>query len=346
MRLPLSLAVCALAACAQDSGSKSSRLLAVPPGSDGHAEIPVTYVRGARPGPTLAVIAGNHGFEYAPILASQTLREQLDPSRIAGTVFLVHAANPPSFFERTIYFTPGDHKNLNRVYPGRPDGTISERIAWTITRQIIERCDFLLDLHCGDGNESLRPYVYQAVTGNSAIDARIEKLALASGIDHIVLDRGRPTDPGASVYCSTTAITRGKPALTVESGYLGSTDPESSSRLVAGVENVLRHLKILDGAPAYVRNPVRLDPATVLDSPATGILYPQVERGQQVRKGTRLARVTDFFGNTLAEIKAPFGGVILYIVATPPIRKGQPVAFLGAPKKVDSPHSPSRPPGR
>jgi uncharacterized protein len=104
-----------------------------------------------------------------------------------------------------------DGKNLNRVYPGRVDGTVSERIAYAITREVIEPADYVLDLHCGDGNEWLRPYVYRHVTGDAQMDREIARLAMAFGIGHVVVDRDRPTDPARSLYCSTTAITRGKP---------------------------------------------------------------------------------------------------------------------------------------
>ncbi len=78
---------------------------------------------------------------------------------IAGTLLLVHIANPPSFYGRTIYTSPADGKNLNRVFPGRPDGTLSERIAHAITSEVIAKANFLVDLHAGDGNEALRPYI-------------------------------------------------------------------------------------------------------------------------------------------------------------------------------------------
>jgi predicted deacylase len=326
----MSSAILLTAVAAAAFAQSTSRMLPV---AGGGAEIPVTFVRGAKPGPTLALIAGNHGYEYPPILALQQLLARLEPARMAGAVTMVHVANMPSFLERTIYFSPIDHKNLNRVYPGKRDGTISERIAWTLTREVIDKCDYLIDLHCGDGNESLRPYVYQAVTGKAQMDEAIRGLTLAFGMDHIVLDRERPSDPAASLYCSTTAITRGRPALTVESGALGGTDAESTGRIVNGVESVMRYLKMLEGAPLRVERPVYFDPAEVLVSPATGILYPLVERDRKVAKGVVLARVTDFFGRQLAEVRAPFDGVVLYIVATPPIQKGQPVAFVGAVKQ-------------
>jgi predicted deacylase len=288
-------------------------------------------VRGARPGPVLALIAGNHGYEYAPIIALMRLLPRLDPAAISGSVILVHAANVPSFLKRTIYYGPADGKNLNRVYPGRPDGTLSERIAHALTREVIERADYVLDLHCGDGNESLRPYVYwDAVSGGPEVAERSRGLALAFGLDHIVVDRDRPRDPNASVYCSTTATTRGKPAITVESGALGMTDHESVARVEAGVLNLMRHLGMLEGPAAAVERPIYLDRSEVLRSPVTGLFHPLVERGHTVAAGTLLGRVTDFFGNVLHEPRAPFAGEVLYVLGTPPVSEGEPLAMVAA----------------
>jgi predicted deacylase len=312
-----------------------SRLIHIPPAADAGTEIPVTTIRGKRPSPVLALIAGNHGYEYPPIVALQRLRGLIDPATLAGTVVMVHVANMPSFLGRTVYFSPVDGKNLNRVYPGSPNGTISERIAYAITTEIIEPSDYVLDLHCGDGNESLRPYVYQAVTADPHVNEEISRLATAFGIDHILIDRNRPTDPKQSLYCSTTAITRGKPALVVESGALGQTDEESVERIINGVRGVMKELAMVDEGPDPLTDPTYLDPAQVIASPATGILYPLVDRDQSVAKGQPLARITDFFGETLAEIESPLNGKVLYVVATPPIVKGQPVACVGTPRKLE-----------
>ena len=307
-----------------------SHTIQVPHGVDAATQIPVTIITGARPGPVLALIAGNHGYEYPPILALQELRDQIDYTELAGTLVMVHVANMPSFLGRTVYFSPVDGKNLNRVYPGQADGTVSQRIAYAITHEVIEKADYVLDLHCGDGNESLRPYVYQAITGDEKMDTEIARLVLAFGIDHILLDRTRPTDPAESLYCSTTAITRGKPAVTIESGLLGRTDAESVARIVAGIRGVMRELKMTVEGPPPVANPVYLGPSAVIQSPATGILYPLVEHDQTVARGTVLARITDFFGVEIALVESPLAGVVLYVVATPPITKGQPVACVAA----------------
>jgi predicted deacylase len=317
-------------------GTAVSGVIPIAKGADAATEIPVTVVNGAKPGPVLAMVAGNHGYEYTPILALQKVRAQLDPAKISGTVILVHAANLPSFYGRTIYFSPVDQKNLNRVYPGRADGTVSERIAYAITKEVVEKSDVVLDLHCGDGNENLRPYVYQAITGDKAMDEKIAALAAVSGFDHVVIDRDRPKDPARSLYLSTTAVTRGKPALTVESGYLGNTDAASVNAIVNVCANVMRHLKMVAVQPKIApRKLTFFDPVQVVTSPATGILYWKVDRDQMVAKDALLAEITDMFGKKIADVRAPFAGKILYIVATPPITKDQPVAFVGAIRTTD-----------
>ena len=311
--------------------SVASGALAVParPGDEG-TTVPLSIIHGARPGPVLVLTAGVHGQEYTPILALQRLRTTLDPTTMVGTVVLVHVANMPSYLARTIYYSPVDGKNLNRVFPGRPDGTLSERIADVLTKEVIARATHLIDLHCGDGSESLRPYSYWMTSGGPSVADASRKLALAFGLDHIVVDRGRPEDPNASVYLSNTAITRGKPAITIESGGLARTDEESIARIERGISGTLRHLGMREEGPSPVAQPVWIERSEVLRSSGTGIFSPSVERGHTVARDTLIGRVTDFHGRVIEEIRAPFAGEVLYVLGTPAISKGEPVAFLGS----------------
>lgn len=315
---------------AQPGTTASGELIVEPGSADNGTRIPVSVVHGAAPGPVLALVAGVHGQEYTPVLALQRLRASLDPKTMAGTVILVQVANMPSFTARTIYYSPVDRKNLNRVFPGRADGTLSERIADRLTREVIARATHLVDIHAGDGNESLRPYVYWITTGPPEVAEMGRKMALASGFDHIVVDRGRPTDPAASVYLSNTAILRGKPALTVESGYLATSDEASIVRIERAVAGWLKLLGMRDSGPDPVAHPVWIERSEVLTSRHTGVWYPLVERGHTVAEGTLIGRVTDFFGRTLQEIRAPFAGEVLYVVGTPAMNEGEPVAFIGS----------------
>jgi hypothetical protein len=299
-------------------------------GTDAGTIIPFSIVNGAKPGPVLMLVAGTHGSEYPPILALQRLRASIDPKELSGTIIMVHVANMPAFLGRAIYYTPGDHKNLNRVFPGKADGTISERIADLITREFIERTQYLIDLHCGDANESLRPYLYWAVNASPALVEDIRQLTLAFGMDHIVLDKEMPTDPAASLYLENTAITRGKPAMTIESGAMGQSDEESIQQIERGVAGVLKHLKMRANGPDPIQHAVFLGRNLVLTSQHTGVWHPQVERGHTVAEGALIGRISDFQGRTIEEVRAPFAGEMLYVVGTPPTSKGEPLGFIAA----------------
>ena len=309
-------------------GQQASGWLVVPDGVDPGTRIPVSVFNGAKPGPLLALIAGTHGSEYTSIVALQRVRARLDPARLAGSVILVHMANPTTFYGRRIYFSP-DGKNLNRVYPGQADGTLSQRIAYAITTQVIAPATHVVDMHCGDGNESLRPYSYWQVTGDPAIDDAGKRLALAFGLDHIVIDRERPADPNRTLYTSNTAVRRGKPAITVESGGMGLTDEPSVHAQEAGALSVMADLGMLEAPSLRVEKPLFVDRSQVVTSPATGVWHPVVEKMQSVATGTLLGRLTDPFGNLLHELRAPFAGEVLYVVGTPPVSEGEPLAFVG-----------------
>ena len=314
-----------------EAGTLASGELKVPPRGDEEGTfIPFSVIHGSTPGPVLALVAGTHGAEYPPVIALQRLRTSIDPRTLTGTVVLVHVANMPSFLKRTIYYGPTDWKNLNRVFPGRADGTLSERIAHTLTTSVIDRATHVIDIHCGDGNEWLRPYSYWVVTGEPAVVEASKGLALAFGLDHIIIDDERPTEPQASLYLANTAMTRGKPALTAESGYWGQTDEASIAQIERGVAGVLRHLGMRSDGPDPVAYPIWLGRNEVLRTKFTGLFYPAVEPAQTVAEGTLIGRVTDFHGKVLQEVRSPFDGEVLYVVATPPVTEGEPLGFVAA----------------
>lgn len=310
-------------------GQAVSGYLEVPPAKgDSGTRIPVSILRGAKPGPVLVLIAGVHGYEYPGITALQQLRQTLSPADLSGTLLLVHIANPPSFYARTIYTSPVDGKNLNRVFPGKADGTLSERIAHVLTREVIERADYLIDLHAGDGNEALRPYVYMPVVGKPALDAASRGLALAFGLDHIVYDDGPLLPPEASLYTDQTALSRGIPAITAETGQLGLNNREWVELALGGIHNVLRHLHMIEGAEQPNKAVVWLSGYEVVPSPVQGIFRAAVRDGYVVAANGLLGVLVDPFGETITEIRSPFAGVVNYVVGTPPVNAGDPVAMV------------------
>ncbi len=107
-------------------------------------------------------------------------------------------------------------------------------------------------------------------------------------------------------------------------------DEPSLELVERGVAGVMKHLGMRADGPAPVSKPVLLERAEVLRAGLTGVFYAEVERGRTVKKGARVGRITDFHGKTIEEVLAPFDGQILYVISTPPITKGEPVAAMAA----------------
>ena len=310
-------------------GHAATGSIDVPAGVDPALHIPVALFHGAWPGPVLALVAGSHGTEYASILALEKLIDRIDPTELNGTLIVVPLVNIPSFEQKTVHVNPVDGKSMNRYYPGRPDGTQTERAAWAITREVVERCDYLIDLHGGDLDENLRPYSYWARTGNEKQDAASRAMVLAFGLDHIILATDRPKEPNASRYLETTAATRGKPSITVEAGRAGRVESADIDALVNGCLSVMRQLKILPGTATPVEHPVWIEKVVTLSSDHSGIFYPAVDRGDYVEAGMKLGYVTDYLGKTVLEARSPATGVILYVAALPSMKKGETIANIG-----------------
>jgi predicted deacylase len=312
-----------------ERGRTATGYLEVPAGSDPATSIPVVVVHGARPGPVLAIVAGSHGTEYASIIAVEKLISRLDATAVSGTVILVPLINRASFDQKVVHVNPTDGKNMNRFYPGRADGSQTERASYLITKEVVERSDHLIDLHGGDLDESLRPYSYWTKTGREEQDRISRGMVLAFGLDHIVVSTDRPTDPAASRYLENTATTRGKPSITAEAGHAGTVEAEDVEALVRGSLGVMRYLKMLPGEPERVPQPVWIDRVLTVTSGEEGVFYPLVARGTPVAKDAPLGYVTDLFGKTIFEAKAPAAGEVLYVCSVPSMSKGGTIATIG-----------------
>ncbi len=292
--------------------------------------IPVTVYHGVRKGPVLGITAGVHGLEYAPIMAAQALSKELDPTKMSGTVILVQIANVPAFLNRSLRVNPLDNKNLNRVFPGKANGTSSEKIAWIISDQIISRCNYFLDMHDGDANGDLRPYSgYYNYFDKPEVSEKAKQMALALGFDYIVQFGNEQSLTEASMYCSREATRRNIPAVDIECGRMGMVEEKTVQQIQQAVKSLLRYLKMLDGQPNPVQHPVLIGKRTEVTSQHTGFFYSDLTSGDYVQKGMKLGYTTDFFGAKIAEVTCPVDGVILYKTFNPPIKKGDGLFNIG-----------------
>ncbi|HAP62881.1 MAG TPA: hypothetical protein DCR93_26425, partial [Cytophagales bacterium] len=168
-KITLTLLLCILCRWGYGQVPFTFQELAVAPGTKAHFTVPITdgtietflpitIFHGTEVGPVLGLTAGVHGYEYGPILAGQRLIGTIDPTALRGTVILVQVASVGSFLGRSPYVSPLDEKNLNRVFPGSPEGTVTERIAYFLSTKVIPRCTHFVDAHSGDAPEDLADY--------------------------------------------------------------------------------------------------------------------------------------------------------------------------------------------
>src|SRR5438128_5898980 len=181
-------------------GQKAFGTIEVPAGVDPALSISVVVANGAKPGPVLALVSGAHGTEYASIIALEKVIERIDPASLSGTVIIVPLVNIQSFEKKVPHVNPVDNKSMNRFYPGNMSGTQTERALFMMTKEVVDKCNYLIDLHGGDIDESLRPYSYWVVSGNERVDAASRAMVLAFGIDTIIISKDRPADINASRY--------------------------------------------------------------------------------------------------------------------------------------------------
>ena len=311
------------------AAQRATGFIQVPAGLDAATNIPVIIINGAKPGPKLALVAGSHGTEYASIIALEKLGLSVSPSELSGTVVIVPLINLASFAQKVPHVNPTDGKNMNRMFPGKVDGTQTERALWAIGHEVVERCDYLIDLHGGDLDESLRRYSYLPVTGKEKLDAIARGMVMAFGLDHVIIQRQQtPAVPGATSI-SRFAEDLGKPTVIAEAGHAGTTNAEDVDALARGSENVMRHLKMLPGEVRPIEHPVWIGEITTVHSGEEGIFYPLVIPEAYVQQGMRIGYTTDYFGNKITDVVTPISGIVVYVCSVPSMTKGGVAAYIG-----------------
>jgi uncharacterized protein len=289
-------------------------------------ELPCLEATGKTDGPHLSLIGGIHGGEYSSIAAVIRVMQSLDPGELRGRITAVPVVSMSSFKARTAFVVPEDGKNLNRCFPGDPDGTFSDVLAHAVFERLIAPADALLDLHGGDMVEALEPF---ALYDSSAVEDQARGLAISFGMPYIVRTRAGEAPIGGTT--SAAAAAAGVPAVTAEAGGCGLLEEAAVQLLADGVVDALRRLGMLPGEPRQPRDDMRLVGRFVwLRSTGAGWWEPSVRVGEEVAEGGLLGTVKDLYGDVLEEIRAPDAGVPLFITSSPAITADGLLLGLGA----------------
>lgn len=282
--------------------------------------MPISILKGKNKGPVFTIIAGVHGFEYPPIVAIQELLEEIDIDSLSGTLIIIPIANTASFFSRTSIVNPNDQVNLNGAFPGKSDGSVTQKIAHFITTNIIPASDVFLDVHGGGVNEDLIPFALFYDNGNYPEQTkRARKLSEVSGFEYIVSYPFTIRDDEPAKYVFKQACQNGKVALSFESGKLGNVQNDAVNLIKKGVYNILVEMKMYDKDIQSSSNLIQLNNQTYIKSREKGIFYSHLKAGDSVKEGDIVGYITDEFGEKLEEYKAHTSGIILYKISTPPV---------------------------
>jgi uncharacterized protein len=279
-------------------------------------EIPYAQVEGeAGDGPHLTLIAGMHGGEYTSMAAVRRFVTEVDTSRLKGSITAVPIVNQPAFWARSAFVVPADGKNLNRCFPGDPDGSYSEALAHEVLTTFIRPADYLVDLHAGDIFEALEPF---CMFDESPVEERARGLAVAYGNGHVVRQSTASRTVGGST--SSAAADLGIPAIIAEIGGNGICDEVSVSGHVRGIRNVCAHLDMLPGEPAgSAVAPAEYNGWVWMRSSVQGWWQPRVAVGDQVHAGDVVGCLLGPFGEELERIVAPADGCPLFLTSSPAV---------------------------
>jgi N-alpha-acetyl-L-2,4-diaminobutyrate deacetylase len=274
----------------------------------GAVMIPITVAKNGK-GPTVLLTGANHGDEYEGPVALMNLASSIDPAELSGRVIIVPAMNYPAFRAAT-RTSPIDKGNLNRIFPGRPDGGVTEKIADYFQRTLLPLADIVLDIHSGGKTLEFVPFCcahrlpdpkHEAacVAAMRAFNAPYSMMLLE--IDNV------------GMY-DTAAEEMGKVFISTELGGGGTTRAGTVVAAKRGVRNLLIHAGLLEGKAEQT-------PSQMLDMPGgecfifseqDGLIEPCVDLAQPVRKGDVIAQIwaADRTGVRPAQYRAALAGIL------------------------------------
>ncbi|MDG4889766.1 M14 family metallopeptidase [Mesorhizobium sp. WSM4887] len=287
-------------------------------------DIPVVVINGAQPGPVFWVDSAIHGDEPEGPLACQIALREVDPAKLSGTLVMVPVINVPAF-EAAQRGNPLDtfSYDMNRIYPGRPDGYLSERVAYAHWEWLSKLADIEISIHSGGAHSYLAKSIF--------VDERPESVELATAMGEGWGCIMSSFNPKGNPMAMLKEI--GKAGITVELGGRSATSPEKFAQvgreLANAILNVLRHYKMYPGEATYP-SPRYKGQQEALLAPASGIFipHPGIDFLKMMKKGDPLAKIVSIFGDVLGELKAPADGMFFGLRALPNVTVGDWCCFF------------------
>lgn len=281
------------------------------------AKIPIGVVNGVEEGPTLAITGGLYPTEYCGVEAASRLYQQVDPEKLRGQFITIPVMNMPAFQWRLRWLnlkstgsSPFDGVGINSVFPGDPEGSLTQRIAYA-NYQILKKADYHVDFRGGDLPESHLVHTIQLRMGTE-IDKTTEAMAKVFGLEYVL--PGTPeighTSPGTMIH---SLVSEGVASIISESGLGYRTQPIKKfiEDHVRGTLNLLKHFDMLDGEPERPEKQEYLDMEWVgVMASEAGIFEAHADYGDILSVDESIGLIKDLDGSILAAVKSPIDGVV------------------------------------
>jgi len=291
----------------------------------GELKIPVVLINGKNDGPVILITAGIHGCEYNAICTGYQLIEDINPCELSGSVIILPIVNIVAFKKRVQSICPLDNKNINRIFPGDEKGSISERIANLIIRNV-NNFNYIIDIHCGNLIENISPYVSLTLSGNKKVDEISMKMAESFGFPLIV------SGSGIEGTLTSTVVKMGIPAIVAESGGMGVADERSINKLVRGIKQVMASFGLLSFKTERKNRYIVMHNMNLVESDCEGIFYPLISPGQSLSKGDEIGIIKTYLGDIKQKILSPYYGIPFLVRSIPPVSKGDLVFVIASEK--------------
>jgi predicted deacylase len=283
--------------------------------------IPVNVLVGLSHRPVLLAVAGHHGDEHEGPAALVEVWRQLDPDDLRGSLIAIPVLNPPAF--RVCRRTgDDDHVDMNRIFPGNPEGTVTHQVAHAFIDQVLVQADLILSMHGWSAGYLVEPYVEFPCSGE--VMRASWEAARAFGLRYL-----NPLDarPGTLM---AEAVRRSLPLIEVEIGGQGTSVPQRRRLYENGIHRLLGHLGMLGSDPGSEAGVAYVDRRECL-APVGGLTRPEVTVGEQVAAGQPMVTVYDLNLRPLAEVRAPCSGTVGVLRLAASTLPGQLVATVFPP---------------
>lgn len=277
-------------------------------------------IYGQSPGPTLLLNAAVHGNEVVGVEVIRKIVEKIDPLKLAGNILAIPIVNPLGF-DFGDRWDPFDRQDMNRVFPGDPDGTLTERIAFFFFEHIVRSVDYILDLHSAEFPDEMIPHL--RLRSDSAPDEVYQKLMHSTSIN--IIWQGPPINGMLQVEAAKIGIR----CLTIEIGAAGLINSNNVKVGLTACENVMKILGMIKGITKIPRWQIMLKSNEKwIRSPSGGIFKPEIHLGQMVRKGQKIGDILDPTSFQSGNILSPLDGIVTGLTHQSIIRSGTRLCMI------------------